>query len=69
VGRKSREQEFQFWKDLGASAHRRDGQWGGDWKPVNRKGKDGKMHLRDQRDVAHVQMFFTEEAEQDSFTA
>jgi hypothetical protein len=25
--------------------------------------------MRDQRDVAHVQMFFTEEPSQDSFTA
>lgn len=66
---KARNKDFQFWKDLGASAHQQGCQWGGDWKPANRKGNDGKMHLVDQRDVAHVQMFFTEERAQDSFTA
>jgi hypothetical protein len=66
---KAKSKDFQFWKDLGSAAHNNGCQWGGDWKPVMRKGKDGKMHVRDQRDVAHVQMFFTEEREQDSFTA
>ena len=65
-GGKAASKDFQFWKDLGAAAHNHDCQWGGDWKPVHRRGKDGKMHVRDQRDVAHVQMFFTEEREQDS---
>ena len=51
---KAKDQNFQFWKDLGAAAHSHDCQWGGDWK---------------HRDVAHVQMFFTEEPAQDSFTA
>ena len=62
---KATSKDFQFWKDLGAAAHKHRCQWGGDWKP--RKGKDGKMH--DRRDVAHVQMFFTEEREQDSYIA
>lgn len=62
---KASSKDFQFWKDLGTVAHKHSCQSGGDWKP--RKGKDGKMH--DRRDVAHVQMFFTEEREQDSFTA
>jgi hypothetical protein len=66
---KAKSKEFQFWKDLGSSARQHDCQWGGDWKPIRRRGKDGKTHVRDQRDVAHVQMFFTEEREQDSFTA
>jgi hypothetical protein len=66
---KAKSKEFQFWKDLGAAAHNNDCQWGGDWKPARVRGKDGKVHLKDQRDVAHVQMFFTEEREQDSFTA
>ena len=68
-GGKASSKNFRFWKDLGAAAHAQDCQWGGDWKPVRRTGKDGKVHLVDQRDVAHVQMFFTEEREQDSFTA
>jgi hypothetical protein len=63
---KAESKDFQFWKDLGAAAHKHDCQWGGDWKPVKRKGKDGKMHVKDRRDVAHVQMYFTEEREQDS---
>jgi hypothetical protein len=66
---KASSKDFQFWKDLGAAAHDHDCQWGGDWKPVKFKGKDGKTHVRDQRDVAHVQMFFTEEAGEGSFTA
>lgn len=61
---KAKNKEFQFWKDLGAAAHAHACQWGGDWKPVRRR--DGKLH--DQRDVAHVQMFFTEEPEVESFT-
>lgn len=65
---KAKSLDFQFWKDLGAAAHNQNCQWGGDWKPVKRKGKDGKMHIIEQRDVAHVQMFFTEEREDDSFT-
>jgi hypothetical protein len=63
---KAASKEFQFWKDLGAAAHRNYCQWGGDWKPVTRKGKDGKMHTLDQRDVAHVQMFYVEEREEDT---
>jgi len=66
---KAKSKEFQFWKDLGTAAHKHGCQWGGDWKPVKYKGKDGKVHTGDQRDVAHVQMFYTEEREQDSFTA
>jgi hypothetical protein len=65
----AKSKDFRFWKDLGAAAHNHGCQWGGDWKPIKRRGKDGKLHIRDQRDVAHVQMFFTEEREQDSFTA
>jgi len=65
----AKSKDFKFWKDLGAAARHAGCQWGGDWKPVKRKGKDGKIHLRDQRDVAHVLMFITEEREQDSFTA
>jgi len=66
---KAKSKDFRFWKDLGAAAHKNGCQWGGDWKPIKRKGKDGKIHSVDQRDVAHVQMFFTEEREQDSFVA
>ena len=65
---KAKSKDFQFWKDLGAAAHKYNCQWGGDWKPVSRRGKDGKLHVRDQRDVAHVQMFFTEERAQNSYT-
>jgi hypothetical protein len=61
-GGKAASKDFQFWKDLGASARSNSCQGGGDWKPVKRK--DGKMH--DQRDVAHVQMFFTEERAENS---
>jgi len=63
----AKNKDFAFWKDLGAAAHKFDCQWGGDWKPVRRKGKDGKMHTVDGRDVAHVQMFFTEEREESTF--
>jgi len=65
---KAASKDFEFWTDLGSAAHKHGCQWGGDWKPVRRKGKDGKIHVRDQRDVAHVQMFFTEEREVDEFT-
>jgi len=66
---KAKSKDFQFWKDLGSLAHQNGCQWGGDWKAIRKKGKDGKIHVQDQRDVAHVQMFFTEEREQDSFAS
>jgi len=55
---------FQFWNDLGTAARANSCEWGGDWKP--KKLKNGGY--RDQRDVAHVQMKFTEEPPQSSFT-
>jgi len=41
-GGKDESKDFQFWKDLGVSAHNHDCQWGGDWKPVRRRGKTGR---------------------------
>jgi hypothetical protein len=52
---------FSFWKDLGQAAHDQSCEWGGDWKPKISIDKKGKKHIKDRRDVAHVQMKFIEE--------
>jgi hypothetical protein len=64
---KAKDQKFKFWTDLGEAAHKHDCQWGGDWKPRRVKQKDGTYRSVGGPDVAHVQMFFIEEREQDSF--
>jgi hypothetical protein len=58
--------EFKFWKDLGKAAHDQYCEWGGDWKPKITVDKQGKKHIKDRRDVAHVQMKFIEERAQES---
>ena len=55
---------FQFWSDLGQAAHQQHCEWGGDWKPKITIDKHGKKHVKDRRDVAHVQMKFIEERAQ-----
>ena len=65
---KAKDQKFKFWTDLGAAAHQHGCQWGGDWKPRRVKQKDGTYKTVGGPDVAHVQMFFTEERVQDSIT-
>lgn len=57
---------FQFWIDLGHAAREQDCEWGGDWKPKITTDKHGKKHIKDRRDVAHVQMKFVEERAQDT---